>query len=292
MAVLPSLEFRLLAALTRQPLASNAMLAEGLGVSAEAVRKRLVHLREDGVLGGFTAMPAAAVFGRQPQGVGFARPIDLRDLLALDDAVWAATSVDDKCGVMAYTNDPDGFTERAVELAGRPPIQTGALHAASSIPPLGPLEWRVLRAMLLEPRASLRHLSEATGLSYRTVRDRQDGLLRSGAITVDPLLRPSRSGALFFHLWVTLADAEAEAQVRPLFGEHVVINRYAAPPSVYMFCQAPDLGAQAAMVRRVEEHPAVATLHVVLNADHATHVERLLWWIDAELESWARRPTA
>src|SRR5207247_401784 len=54
---------------------------------------------------------------------------------------------------------------------------------------LSPIDWRVMRPLIREPRMPIRTLAERTGLSPKTVRRHRDALLRDGALTIEVHVR-------------------------------------------------------------------------------------------------------
>lgn len=246
------------------------------------MRKRLAALREDGVLHGFVAYPAADALGRAAVGAAWPRAADLDALLRVPDTAWVADSFDGMCGALAYTRDPAAWHAAADALVGAAPIQRSVLPARS-LPPLGPLEWRVARAMLDAPTGSLRALADATGLSPRTVGARRAALLASRALIVEPVLRTSRAGAIVCHVNVR-APRAAWPKARELLGETIVAADYA--DSVYLFCWAPDMATHARRVEAVRRAPGVERVDVVLNREFRVATDRLRAWIDEALDAW------
>lgn len=281
-------DLRILAHLARSPFASHAELGRVVGRAPSTVAGRLRALEGRGVLRGWVALPDAEVFGRQAIGLGFEADVPLDALLALDDAVYAGASPDGYRGVMGYTSDPDLWRETVEEVVGVPADAQATLPGRTRPAALGPLEWRVLRALVETPRASLKALAAATGLSYRTVKARRTRLVDQGAVAVQPLLRPARDGTLYYHLWVWVKPRADEAAVLSCLPSAFVIDRYDHPRSVYVFCQAADLADQAAQVHALRNAADVDAVRVVINDDFAVATGRLLRWIDEAGAPWGR----
>src|SRR5437773_2401452 len=86
---------------------------------------------------------------------------------------------------------------------------------------LSPIDWRVMRPLIREPRMPIRTLAERTGLSPKTVRRHRDALLRDGALTIEVHVRGARArGLLMYNLWLTLPHLPARPPRHP----------HAAPP--------------------------------------------------------------
>lgn len=280
------LGFRLLAELALSPFASYAELGRRLGVTGEAVRQRLDRFREDGVLRGFSAIPAASVFGRQACDLIFPTSIDLDLLLRQPDVVYAVNSVDGRCGVKGYVDDVAGFASRTSDLVGQTPYKVIGGPGARSADLLGTIDLRVLRALVAEPRSSFRELQAATGLSYRTVRSSRQRLVDSGAVAVQPVLRPSRCGDLYHNLWVQGPACAVEQDVRGLLDDHVVLDWWSSPPSLYLFCHEDSLEAHVNMIESLRRAPGVDEVEVVLTREYRLAERRVLGWIDERLAAW------
>lgn len=289
-------DLRLLGALLRSPLASQAELAAELGVSATAVRNRMKRLEVDGVIRGWIATPAPQTYGRVQWAYSWdeaQHPLD--ELLGVPNTVWAASSVLGGSGMMAHLReDQIAAWEAEVERRFGPPADVAQVIEPVEPIVLGPLEWRTLAALVRAPRASLSELAGLAGLSPRVVRARREQLVACGAVRVEPLLRPSRSGALFFHVFVTMVepgDQETRASVRDLLADRAIpVVDYGVGP--YLFARATNVIEQARMLRDLEQMPCVASVRSILNEDFAQADGRILGWIDEALAAWPGRRTA
>lgn len=280
------LGFRLLAELSRSPFASHAELGRRLGVTGEAVRQRLDRFVDDGVLRGFSAIPAANVFGRQACDVVFRTSIEPDLVLRQPDVVFAVTSADGGCGVKGYVHDVLDFTDRMSDVVGEPPRQVISGPVPRPANALGTIDLRVLRGLVVEPRASFRRLQAVTGLSYRTVRSRRERLLDSRAVEVQPILRPSRNGDLYHNLWIEGPLCANEQEVLRLLHDHVVLDRWDTPSSIYLFCHEDGIKAHIAMIETLRRTHGIDQVEVVLSEEYRMAEDRVLGWIDERLAAW------
>lgn len=283
------LGFRLLAELNTSPFASYAELGRRLGVTGEAIRQRLDRFVEDGVLRGFSAIPAATVFGRQTCDLVFTTPVDLELLLRQPDVAYAVNSVDGRCGVKGYVHDVLRFTKHLSDIVGEAPWLVGTGPSPGAPELLGTIDLRVLRGLIKAPRASFRALQKATGLSYRTVRASRQRLVDSGAIAVQPILRPSRKGDLYHNLHLQGPACIDEREVLRLIDEYVVLDRWHSPPSMYLFCHEYSLDAHVTMIDALRRAPGIDEVEVVLTKEYRLAERRLLGWIDEQLAAWRGR---
>lgn len=285
----------LLAALFEDPFASYAQLGDHLGMTGQGARKRVLRLREEGVLQGFVATPVPAVFDRVGRFATFeVSDPDIEAALELEDVVLVGATIDGLSTLVGFL-PPDGEADRQAAwrqaLEADAPVYEGAYRADVDPGPLGPLDWRVVDALLDDPRASLTDLAEATGLTRRTVRDRRTRLVDEGAVEVTPLLGSSESGRLFFHLGVLGFDGPPLQLTRELPGA-VLAERVGPVADVgggaILFCEADSLADQHQLVERARGLDGVTDVRPYLLEGYRVHTERLSAWVEDELDTWDR----
>lgn len=282
-----------MAALFDAPLASYAELGRRVGMTGEGARQRLLRLEEQGVLRGFVAVPVPAIFDRVGAFVTVeAEEVDTGGVLELPDVVLAGGTMGGLLTVVGFV--PSGRQD-ARRAAWRDALGTGeARYEGAYRPdvdpdPLGPLDWRVLRALLPDPRAPLADVAEATGLTRRTVGDRRDELVASGALEVTPLVGPSDAGRLFLHVAVVGAEESAAALAarvpNAVLTEQMALSMQGtARRAAILFCELSSLPALQGLVDDLEARPGVEEVRPYLLEDYAVHTARLESWIDEELE--------
>lgn len=219
-----TLDVQLLAALARDPRAAYADLGARVGLSANAVKARVRRMRDEGVLQGFAASPAPEVLGMGEGLLVFTEVADLADreediLRTLPDAPgvrFVDVSVDGTVLVWAYARDAADWerVERAaVSVLGKPPAHAAFRPCAAPVE-AAPADWRLLRALLPDARASLGDLARRSGLSVRTVQRRLAALLGSGRVRMEPIVSPSEaSGLVLFTLHAQLRPGATAADV-------------------------------------------------------------------------------
>lgn len=209
------LDVQVLSALVRDPRASYAELGVQVGLTANAIKARVKRLREDGVLQGVAASPAPHVLGMGEGLLVFTEVPDLADreediLRTLPDAPgvrFVDVSIDGTVLVWAYATD-DADWERveraAVSVLGKPPANA-TFRPCAAPAEAAPSDWRLLRALLPDARASMGDLARRSGLSVKTVQRRLGALLHTGRLRLEPVLSPSEaSGLVLYSLHVTL----------------------------------------------------------------------------------------
>lgn len=205
----------LLSALFRQPRAGYAELGARLGLSANAVKARVRRLGAEGVLQGFAVTPAPELLG---MGEGLLVFTDVQDIAEREEDIlrnlpdapgvrFVDVGIDGTVLVWAYARDAADWerVERAaVSVVGKAPSRAAFRPCPASLE-AAPTEWRLIRALLPDGRATLGDLARRSGLSAKTVKRRLASLLRAGSIRVEPVLSPSEaSGLVLFSMHVQM----------------------------------------------------------------------------------------
>src|SRR5439155_20612132 len=107
--------------------------------------------------------------------------------------------------------------------------------------PVSSLEWRIVDALIDDPRRPLQELTEATGLSPKTVRKHLERLLREELLFMTPRLGSlGDSGELVYT--AAAFGAVPMADLRRVLGDVFVINELQEPPSRFLLCRGIDFG--------------------------------------------------
>lgn len=281
-------DFAILSAIQAAPLDGPATWARRTGVDQSTLRRRVKALEDAGVLRGFVATPTAAAFGRTQVPHQFAThdAPDMNAIMAVEDVAWAASTLDGRTFVNTYE---DGASRRPeLEAILGPNVST--FEATTEPPPavLGRIDIKVIRALLMEPRASIARLTELTGLSTKTVRNHRADLIAKHLVRVDPLLRPpTKPGRLFYHMSFH-ADPPARLEtVAKAVPDAIIISLFREPPAAYLFCTAPGIQEQAEHQKAVENMPGVSGVTLLINRDFAIATGRLLRWCDDAIAAWS-----
>lgn len=275
-------DFQLVAVMRRRPLGSHEEWGRAIERTASTVRKRLAGLKAQGVLQGFNARPLPEILGLRGIWAQWDRPVDANALYAVDGTFVAGVAIDGRTLAGAYADDTHAWLAAATRLAGRPPTMT--VHdAAYRGPVMGPLDLRVMAALVQAPRGSAEELSDLSGLSAKTVRKRHDAIVAAGAMVFEPVFRLARSGAIAYHVHVACKPREA-GPVLAALGE-----TYSGSPECPFLCThalAASLEEQAqqlAAVRALGHHAEVVQEHEFL-----LRKEALFRMIEQASRRWKR----
>jgi DNA-binding Lrp family transcriptional regulator len=279
--------FRLLVEVSRDPLASYAALARRAQMEPKTVQRQFERLSRARVLQGFTAIPHAAIFGRTSRAFGVAPErssrVSIGDLVRCDPVVWAARTAEGWIYFVVHVEDATAplAPEILRVIHGEPPIEYTYLTSTHPGPDsLNDLDRRIIGVMLGTPRAGIDEICAATGLSPKTVRRRRELILARGDVKVYPVLRSSMEpGALYYHVAVELATAEARKGVLAAAKPGILVDEFDSPRGLYLFCTSRTLPEQHALADRLRSAAGVRAVRVVINLEYEVAVERLRSWI-------------
>jgi len=293
-------DFQLLANLLKEPLASNEELGRRVRLSGTAVKTRLEGLAEEGVFGGLYGIPAPEVFQRQRHVYVFrgerVNANAPHKAIQIDPVVSVHLRQDGNLPAILYEppNESADPPEELVRTFGAPAFSV--LPRPFQAPPKGtvlsPIDWRVMRPLIREPRMPIRTLAERTGLSPKTVRRHRDALLRDGAFTIEVHVRGARArGLLLYNLWLTLPHLPARDRhaILTKLPRCVVVNVMQEPPAIYLFCRADAYSDVLADETMAKELAGTDRFGLVFPLDTAFATDRLESWVDAELARWSSR---
>lgn len=263
-----SKDFRLLVALHEDARASYRSLGQRVSLSAPAVRARLRRMEAKGVFHGFWITPDPQVLGRQDLLILFSGDrtrADLERALAVPDVAWAAWKVDGGLTVQMWPRDPEeAVAQLSAALAATPSGRT--LADPTPYDSLSVLDWRIMDALVDDPRLPLGDLCRRTGLSPKTVRKHLARLLNNRAIYITPKLGSlGDAGEIVFPLLV-FGDVRS-AEVRQTIGDAFLLNSSEVPPTKYFLCRVPDMDQVTDRVQRVRKLPGVESAVVTLNRE-------------------------
>ncbi|MBV2366177.1 Lrp/AsnC family transcriptional regulator [Streptomonospora nanhaiensis] len=211
--MLDAVDAALMRALQGDGRATYQALADGVGLSRTAVRARVKQLvcagaiRIVGVLhAGVLGMEVFAHISFRVSGP--VRPV-LEELTGREAVVFAAHTAG-RFPVVAHVRvrDDDALAAELAELRALPGVEGaetfrgGAIvkDAYSSVRPLrgiaiDPLDWRLVRHLQQDGRASYAELARQVGLSQAAARSRVVRLIEAGVVHVTAIVEPSVVGA-------------------------------------------------------------------------------------------------
>lgn len=267
-ARLDAKDFRLLVALHEDARSSYRALGRRVSLTAPAVRERLHRLESKGVFHGFWLTPDPGVLDRRDLIVLFPGEwtrADAEKALQAPDVAWVAWKVDGAITVQLWPRDVDGAVEELSRILGAT-ASSQTLADPGSHALLSQLDWRIMDALVDDPRLPVRDLCARTRLSPKTVRKHLRALLRDRSIYITPKLGSfGEAGEIVFPLLV-YGSAHA-ADVRRAIGDSFLLNSAESPPMMYLLCRAPDMNEITVRLQAVQKVRGVESAAVTLNRD-------------------------
>ena len=262
-----SKDFQLLAALHDNARQSYRALGSRVSLSAPAVRDRLQALEKTGIILGYWVTPDPTIFDRQDLLVFYHDERTREEAvkaLSVKDVAFVAWKVDGGLTVQLWPRNQKESLEELTRMLGEPSGQALAEHLPH--PPLSLADWRIIDALIDDPRIELEVLCKSTGLSPKTVRKHMSSMIREEVIYITPRLGTlSGSGELIYHLMV---DGKAVfGELRRTLGDAVLINETKDPPMKYLLCRAHDLADVTSRTAQTSKLPGVKSVRVTLNRE-------------------------
>lgn len=260
-----SKDFQLLCALHQNARQSYSSLGRRVSLSAPAVRTRLKNLEQRGILQGYFLSVDPSLLGRNELLVLFRGDFTRRDAekaLAVPDVGWVAWKVDGGLTVQVWSKSRTKPSKNLAAAVGAKPSGE-ALSTPRPHHPLSTLDWRIVDALIDDPRMPLHDLIEVTGLSPKTVRKHLNLMLEREAIYITP--HPgafSDSGELVYT--IAVFGKVGLSELRTVLGEAFLINELQWPPAKYMLCLGKDLSDVTSRTHDLEKLQGVDSFEVTL----------------------------
>ena len=266
--ILDSKDFQLLAALYDNARQSYRSLGRRVSLSAPAVRDRVQGLESKGIIQGYWVQPDPAIFNRMDLLVfyqGERSREDAEKILRARDVAWVAWKVEGGFTVQVWPRKDSAPIDDITRILGESPMgQAWTEHPDRQ--PLSLAAWRIIDALIDQPKIELEGLCKSTRLSPKTVRKHLGKLIRDEAVYITPRLGAlADSGELVYHLAVSGGPGLRE--LRGPLGDAVLVNETQKPPMKYLLCRASDLADVTTRTGLVAKLPGVESVRVTLNRE-------------------------
>ncbi len=289
-------DFHLLAELVREPLASYATLGRRIGLAASSVRGRVARLQDQGVLRGFQLLPGAPALGRARElwryPASRVTP-DLSSVLAVDDVVVAVEWHDRSWSVFAYRAEGVRGPLRALdEIFGVGGAVTRFGPSDDDLAPARPTvlsrpDWRLVQALLEDPRAPAEALARRCGQSPKRVRTRRRSLLEHRVLQIVPHVDYAKfRGSVIFGLSVFFRAPLSSQTLEALVPEGVLVRYNDHPPSAFYVCSAASVPAVAEVERRVGATAQVREAEAGFERARGFAADRVRGWVADQIARW------
>ena len=282
-----SKDFRLIVALYGNARQSYRSLGQRVSLSAPAVRDRLKRLEDRRILQGYWLYPDPAIFNRNDLMIfynGDWKREDALKALSVDDVVFVTWKLDGALSIQTWPLDPKKTVkDLSASLDARPSGQT--FTEAQVHPRVGPIDWRIMDALVDDPTMPFEQIVAETGISPKTVRKRLQSLIQTETIFILPRLGSlADSGELVYHLAVT--GNIGFNDLRRVLGEALLISSSNRPPMKYLLCKANDLSDVTSRTQAARKLPGVQAVELTLNRELLVGREFLHTLIREKIREW------
>jgi DNA-binding Lrp family transcriptional regulator len=282
-------DFLILSELRKHPFSSYENLGWGIGLSGKAVKTRIEAMEKANVLTCLQALPAAQVFRRAPRLLFFKQPATLERLsaaLELDPAVFGTMDVSRSAAVLLYEGRPSARARKGLTaLLGPVELEVTPLfpHPRKELSkPLTLPELEVLRALVVDLRAPVSEISEATGLSQKVVKRARKRMMDEGLFQVQPILQSAQSSRiLMYEVHVHSDDESVLQRARETLPRSAFVNQWEGT-AIVLSCWADSIAEVFETERRLKGEPGVSSVRVKFHARAILSTSRLISWIDEE----------
>lgn len=285
-----SKDFRLLVALYENARQSYRILGQRVSLSAPAVRDRLKRLEDRGILQGYWLYPDPVIFNRNDLMIFYKGDWNQEDALralSVNDVVFVTWKLDGGLSIQTWPLDPKKTVKDLnSSLGSRPSGQTFTQSQANLT--VGPIDWRIMDALVDGPTMPFEQLVAGTGLSPKTVRKHLQSLIQTETVFIMPRLGAlADSGELVYNLAVT--GRVGFNDIRRVLGEAFLISNTEEPPMKYLLCRANDLSDVTSRTRAARKLPGVESVELTINRElfvgrdflHAQIREMIRRWTDS-----------
>ncbi len=217
--------------LSEDPRASYRELADHLGISVQAVHRRIRALRAQGIIAGFTANISLEYLGAvRVDVVGQTQSDSIDDVVAAlrkDDRVVTTLEASGHLlyvnGILRDISELDGFVEFVRHAAAMPKTTVAIESGGPWVPRHGKgraevraltdLDIRIIHALHADARKSTTDVASELGVSAATVRRRLETMIREHAIEFTADIDPTYAGDVSSIMGVTLEDGADRAKI-------------------------------------------------------------------------------
>jgi len=288
-------------------------IADRLGMSVQAVHRRIQALVDERVIRAFTARISAGylnavqvfLFG-VPETTSFKEVVER---LAEDDRTATAVAISGNnlflVGILRNSSELEGYVD-FVRRAASMPNPGVAMEGTTQFPdapdrpasaartPLGDLDLRILRSLHRDSRKAVEDVAAELGVSSKTVKRHLDRMVAEGAVEFGiDFVASSSSGVVSFLAIEVNPGVDRTAVRRELAAEHgptliTITTPSNLPIALMVMAWSPTILNQQQLVESIGANPAVAT--VVSHLPQETHVFET--WRDRLLDARGQRPGA
>ncbi len=294
-------DFGILALLARDPFLANERIGDSLGLSGNAVKKRIAALEAGGVVPSTWLFPIPQVFRRHSRVFVYKDVKDpeaaVRKALTFDPVVWSGFDMDGSFHVHTYAEEADGGPPRGLVEALGEPVYSVSPPLSDLTPEeatVSSLDLRILLVLLRQPRASLREIADQTGLSPKTVRRHRDASFANGLFMLFPVIHVAQArGVVLYNAYAQGPRVPSNAQaILDVLPRCRLVTAKTIPPGVWLIGWAETLAEVSDVEARLKGFPGVDAAGIIMRLRVEFALDRVEGWIRDELVNWAEAARA
>jgi DNA-binding Lrp family transcriptional regulator len=282
--IMDELDKKILAELQNNCRITYQELSRRYGVSANAIRRRIMNLEETGEISGYAVTLSVGMTGSSQlfgilTGDGSRDEVEIIDEMGLHPNIIAAAAYSN--GTYAFVGNyatTQQMHDLSSYLRGIKSILSAEIHP--TIIPTGqrmeltPLHLRILKALIQEPRLPVVEIAERSGLTARRVRRLLGQLEESGAVHFNTLIELGADTSIPF-IAIIRWDERATTyehiiewlkEKYPLASWENFIS--AMEPVIFSLIAGENLTQVNEMTREIRRHPHVVSVITTISTHH------------------------
>jgi len=285
-------DLRIFSRLVGDAFLSDERLGREVGLTGKAVRLRRKRLETERILSEYGLHPRAELLGRHAMTWRYAgkawSELPTSRLLEVEDLAYVMSFRPGLHVAVRFTEESEPSRDPRLDRIFGPPLEVSPDRrpSPSAIPPdrLSRVDWKVLEAVVRNPRAPYTALARQAKVSPRTFRIHQSRLEAEHALGCVMILNLEReAGLATWGIWLKV-DRSFDAKVvdqlrlwdRPHWTQH--------PRGVYLLGSAENYFAAREVELRLRALPGVIGADPLIPAGGFFARERIAGWIRAERE--------
>lgn len=278
------MDTKILADLARNCRVSYQELSRRYGISANAIRRRVLNLEESGVISGYSLLLSEHMLGvNRILGLltadGSRDEVEVMDEIGNHAGVIAAASYSN--GIYALVGEyrtPEELLELTSHLRRIESIEKSEIHQIL-LPHGTPMELsrmhlRVLKPLIHEPRLSVVEISKKSGLTARRVRRLLNQLEENGAVKFGVLMELGAATSIPFLARVTWDERKTNYQeVKDWIAETYPLSHWetyvsASEPVLYSLIAVKGLLEVNEVTRDLRKYDNILTVKALISKYH------------------------
>ncbi len=235
------------------------------------MRERLRALQRRGILNGYWLYPDPSIFGRDELLLMFRgdwNREDARKALEVRDVAFVALKLDGSLTVQTWTRNREQSVRDLTNRLGTTTAPEQSFTPRRPREPLPLVAWRIMDALVDDPRTPFKDLCRTTELTPKTVRKHLVRLIQDEVVYLLPRLGAlADSGEIVYHL--SVRGSVGMKELTQILGDVVLVSAPREPPIKYLLCRSSSLAEVTGKTRAISKLSieGVEAVEVTLNRE-------------------------